>query len=196
MTQLNSHQFKDVYKSLGIDLDQLGCVMADVEVDEDMKLLEGEPMSKLYHSRHPARRWISGWVLDHVAHVTLLYGLLTNAHKLSSQIEAVLKGWQMDTIEIGDIGYFESPYHEEKYYCIIAHIKVTPELMEGHERLELLPHINTFTGYKPHMTICYIKKDEELRDRMIAYYKQKWIGRKLKIVPAPNLGYPPKETHE
>ena len=28
--QLNSHQFEQVYKDLGIDLDELGCIMADV----------------------------------------------------------------------------------------------------------------------------------------------------------------------
>lgn len=68
----------------------------------------------------------------------------------------------------------------DPYYCVVAHIKVTQELMEGHERLEFLPHINTFNGYKPHVTIAYVKKDEVLRDGVIALFKG-IVGKKLRV---------------
>jgi len=192
MKQLNSHDFEDVYKDLKINLNTLGCVMLDVEPLNSMNANDHEGMEGLYYTKNPERKWIQGWIAGSVAHVTLLYGLLDNAHNWEKHISSVLGGWKMDTIEIDHINYFESPYEDEEYYCIVAHIKVTPELMEGHSRLEFLPHINTFTGYKPHMTICYIRKDKKLLDEYLKEFNTLWAGKQLKVKEAINLGYKPK----
>lgn len=192
MKQLNSHDFENVYKKLDINLDKLGCVMLDLK---PLGSMAGSVRSKddLYYSKNPSRKWIKGWVVGEVPHITLLYGLLDNAHNWEDHIRAVLDGWEMDTVEIDNIGYFESPYPDENYYCLVAHIKVTTELMEGHNRLEFLPHINTFVGYKPHMTIGYIRKDEDLRDDYLKRLGDFWNGKKLEIEDGLNLGYKPKE---
>lgn len=189
--------FEETYKNLGINLDELGCVMLDIEPLDNMYSIEYEGAgTMLYASKNPDRKWINGWVVGSVAHITLLYGLLDNAHNWEKHINAVLDGWEMDTVEIDHISYFDSPYNDEdkNYWCIVAHIKVTPELMEGHQRLEFLPHINTFTGYKPHMTICYIEKREttDHRDNLIEYFNKCWSGQKLKVKSDINLGYLPK----
>jgi hypothetical protein len=93
-------------------------------------------------------------------------------------------------VEIDHVSYFDSPYPDEPYYCIVAHIKVTPELLEGHQRLEFLPHINTFAGYKPHMTVAYIRKDqgEGYRDSLIQHLNNAWAGKRMEVLPYPNLG--------
>lgn len=189
--QLNSHQFKQVYQDLGINLDKLGCVMLDLEPLENMYSIEFQGAGvALYKSSYPARFWIDGWVADKVAHITLLYGLLKTAKEYSWQIESVLEGWNLESVRISEIGYFDSPYPDEPYYCIVAHIEPTSDLLEGHARLEFLPHINTFVGYKPHMTICYLNKNqgEAYRDRMIKQFNDLWVGKKLKVKPGVNLG--------
>lgn len=192
MKQLNSHLFERTYKELGINLDTLGCVMLDVEPLNNMNANDHEGMEGLYYTKNTERKWINGWIAGNVAHVTLLYGLLDNAHHWEKHIESVLSDWKLQEIEIENISFFESPYEDEPYYCIVAHIKVTDELMEGHQRLEFLPHINTFNGYKPHMTICYIKKDDKLRNKYISQFNKLWSGKKLKVKENINLGYSPK----
>lgn len=195
MKQFNSHNFEDVYKKLDINLDTLGCVMLDLEPLGSM----GGAVTlatDLYYSNNPDRKWINGWVAGKIPHITLLYGLLDNAHNWEKYINLVLNDWKMDTVEIDHIGYFDSPYSDEDYYCLVAHIKVTQELMEGHNRLEFLPHINTFTGYKPHMTIGYIRKDEELREDYLQRLGDFWNGKKIAVETGVNLGYKPTLPEE
>lgn len=192
--QLKSHDYPEVYKGLGINLSKLGCVMLDLDPisidhwigqDGQSSYTLGFPFHK---STNKDRFWIDGYVAGKTPHITLLYGLLETAKNYQWHIEQVLKGWKMDSVEIDHFGYFNSPYPDEEYYCIVAHIKVTPELIEGHQRLEFLPHVNTFAGYKPHFTIAYIKKDDVLRDNFIADLTREFSGKKLKIKEGVNYG--------
>jgi hypothetical protein len=190
MKQLSSHQFKTVYKWLGIDLDNLGCIMLDIEPLGSMWSIEAEGAgAMLYYAKNKKRFWIDGWVADKSPHVTLLYGLLSSGRALKSHVSRVLNGWNCRRVEISDVGYFDSPYPDEPYWCIVAHIKVDDVLTEGHRRLEFLPHINTFTGYKPHMTICYLSKSpgEGYRDAMIDNFRKHWVGKKM-LVKGVNFG--------
>lgn len=185
MQQLSSHQFKIVYQWLGIDLNKLGCVMLDL--DPIQKRIEDD---KLYYSSDSNKFWIKGWVAEKTPHITLLYGLLSEAVNYKSHIEEVLKDWNLDNVEIDHFGYFDSPYSDEPYYCIVAHIKVTDTLLEGHNRLQFLPHINTFSGYKPHMTIAYIKKElgDKYRDNLIEELNKTFKGISLIVKEDINLG--------
>lgn len=191
MKQIKSHDFEEVYKWLGLNLNTLGCVMLDLEPLPSMYSVvwEGSGVA-LYYSKNKERFWIDGWVCDKIPHITLLYGLLETAKNYESHIEKVLADWKLDEVEIDQIGYFNSPYPDEPYYCIVAHIKVSDELLEGHQRLEFLPHVNTFAGYKPHMTIAYIDKNqgEEYRDRLIVEFNQCWKGKKVSVKSQINLG--------
>lgn len=191
--QLSSHQFKEVYQWLGINLSKLGCLMLDTEplklpshIIQDWETGTQVNFDKffmelfMYKANNKERFWIDGYVGE-TPHLTLLYGFPTEAINYKPHIENVLTDWEMDTVEIEDIGYFPSPYEDEQYYCIVAHIKVTDELLEGHQRLEFLPHINTFAGYKPHVTIAYLKKDDTARDIFIEDLKHAFVGKKLKV---------------
>ena len=189
MKQLNSHQFEEVYKDLKINLDDLGCIMLDLEPLNIDHWIGQDGVSSytlgfpFYYARNKTRFWIDGWVAGKVPHITLLYGLLDQARiDFESNIEKVLEGWKLEEVEIEDFRVFDSPYGDEPYYCVVAHIKKTDELLEGHNRLEFLPHINTFTGYKPHMTIAYIEKSAEIaKDNLVADLKREFIGKKLKV---------------
>lgn len=167
---LNANQFRPMYEKMGINLDRLGCIMIDVNCD----LTRFKPDEKdLYYTEHPERFWIKGFVASKTPHVTLLYGLLESGNTTwRDYVDVVLGDWKLDEIQIDHVGYFDSPYTDDPYYCLVAHIRITPELLEGHKRLELLPHINTFLDYNAHLTIAYIRKDEELRDTLVSQWNQ------------------------
>lgn len=191
--QLKSHDFPQVYEDLNIDLNKMGCILIDIEPLSNMYSIEIDGAGvALYYAKNKERKWIDGWVVGKVAHITLLYGLLENGHTWKKHVDAVLSGWKPEGVEIDHVSYFDSPYEDEEYYCIVAHIKVTENLMEGHQRLEFLPHVNTFAGYKPHMTICYIRKDqgEAYRDKMIEQFNKLWSGKKMTVKEL-NYGYKP-----
>lgn len=191
MPNLNSNQFKTVYDWLGLKISGLGCVMLDLEPLPNMHSIAYDGVTHaLYTSENKERFWINGWIADKQPHITLLYGLLQKAPNYAEHIKVVLEGWSMQEAEIEDVDFFESPYEDEPYWCIIAKIKKDPVLMEGNQRLSFLPHINTFPTYTPHMTVCYVKTSmgEEWRDNLIATFKEAWVGKKMKVKPELNLG--------
>lgn len=177
--KLNSHSFEDIYKKLAINLDKLGCIMLDVDGSE-IKKYGGE--GTFYYAKDKDKFWINGFVAGKTPHVTLLYGLLKTGLEWKDYVNEVLKGWDVKTVRIKDISFFESPYKEEPYYCIVGHVDITPELLEGHQRLSFLPHINTFPTYQAHITIAYVKKADVVRDDTIRYYKKTLQGKDLKVI--------------
>lgn len=170
-----AHDYPQVYKDLGYDLSKLGCIMLDLE---PLEFIVDE--QSLYYAKDPTRFWIDGAVAEKTPHVTLLYGLLRSGLEMQKHIDTVLDGTIPNSVEIDHIGYFDSPYDDEDYYCIVAHLKITDELAECNERLKYLPHINTFPGYKAHFTLAYIKKDEAYRDLLITNLTDSFVGRELK----------------
>ena len=197
--ELSAHQFPEVYKALGIDLSKLGCIMLDLEEIPNLDRIVQDPFtgtqSNLYQfaggedayiSPDPSKFWIKGFV-GAEPHITLLYGLLTpgNESPMKELVPQILEGWEMTDAEIDHVDFFPSPYPDEPYYCIVAHMKATPELIEGNERLKMLPHINTFPGYKAHATISYIRADrkdsEEYRDWLIEELNIALKGAKVKV---------------
>lgn len=175
---INSNQFPDVYTALGINVNSLGCIMLDTDPVEVTDMVT-QGKADLYYAANEQHFWIQGAVAETGAHVTLLYGLLEHGLKLKPLVDIVLADWTPPLLEIESVGSFTSPYVDEPYACIVAHIKVTPELLEGHARLELLPHINTFTQYRPHLTLAYVKKDAE--EKWLSQVGDQLNGKKLAV---------------
>jgi len=178
----NSYDYPDVYKDLGVTIKDLGCVMLEVD---NIEL----PDLDWYYSENPDFWWIKGPVGSKGAHCTLLYGLMEPAYTWSEHCDRMLDGWTPEPLEIRDVSYFPArgPLAGE-YYCLIGKVKVTENLLEGHNRLELLPHINTF-DYQPHVTLGYIKAtDGEPGDslRKLSHI----AGREL---PVTNISYGDKK---
>jgi 2'-5' RNA ligase len=175
----NANQFREMYSELGIIVEKLGCIMLDIDGSNMPNLISEED---LYFTTHPDRFWIKGFVAGHTPHVTLLYGLLESGNTTYRKyVDEVLKDWKCDEVEVDHVSFFPSPYPDESYYCIIAHLKISDELKEGNALLQLLPHINTFPNYKAHITIAYIRQDELLRDEIIKSYNKDLSGKKLSI---------------
>ena len=157
MPGLNSHQFPGVYRDLGIDLNSLGCVMLPME-PLDVASLYGLDREDLHYTKDPSRFWIQGDVVRTTAHATLLYGLLQSGPVWEDHIREVLAGWEApESVEVEAIDIFPSPFEDEPYGCVVARLRVSDAILEAHQRLSLLPHVNTFGEYVPHVTIAYVK---------------------------------------
>mgnify|MGYP001761390293 CR=1 FL=1 len=152
---LNAYSVKALQRR-GIDVAALGCVMLDVDGPPISRLL---PATWLYWSEHPDRQWISG--PQDSAHVTLLYGLLDNANTIREDVDEVLDGWETGPLTTDRVGAFPSPFEDEDYSCIVAHLSLTDNLRDAHARLSLLPHIDTHAEYKPHATLAYVRREYE-----------------------------------
>jgi hypothetical protein len=61
-------------------------------------------------------------------------------------------------------------------------------LAEGNARLRLLPHIDTFPSYRPHVTLAYIKKDKPARKKWVDALGEQFNGKRLTIDPKINYG--------
>lgn len=176
MAEVTAHQFPDVFKQLGIDLGNLGCIMLDTGPLKVSDLIKPEDLYK--SDKH---KYIDGVVSETVPHVTLLYGLMRSGPELQLHIDQVLEGWELKAVTVAGVSYFESREADESYYCIIAKLKVTPELLDGNARLKFLPHIDGFPTYQPHITLAYIKHDETVRDELIYALNERFAGKLVNV---------------
>ena len=180
MKEFNANEYPKIYEDLWVDLGKLGCIMVDLEPLTEIKISE----ELLYKSENKDRYWIDWMVCDNIAHITLLYWLMESWEKNKEHVDTLLDGINLDKFKISSVWKFDSNLEDEDYYCIIAHIEVTPELKEAHAKLQMLPHINTYPEFKPHMTVAYIKKDKTTLDYILSSLeylvgkevKAKWIN--------------------
>lgn len=148
---LSSYQFRFMYESMGVNWDDPGCVMLKTQaIYMDAPGLEDD----LYYS--DTQKYAQGQVGAVSPHVTLLYGLLPPTKR--ENVDIVLEGWSLPEIEVKDILVFEPPGQE--YSVVVADV-FHPKLLEAHQRLSFLPHINTHPEYKPHVTLAYVKRGHE-----------------------------------
>lgn len=173
-----------LYDGLGVDPESLGCIMIDTE---SVAVLEhvAEAEADIYTSDDSHGQGVAG---ETEAHVTLLYGLLENGNVWKDKVDAVLDGWSLPTIKIDHVGHFELG----DKIAIVAHVEATPELIDGHERLTLLPHVQTFSEYKPHLTLAYVKPDQAVADKWVAALDQVLAGAEVKTTGI-NYGDQPEQ---
>lgn len=188
-----THELKDMYADLGVNTSDLGCIMLDTALFDVASSVPGGK-DDLYFSSHPDSKYVQGDVVARKAHLTLLYGLLEKGPKWKAHVDRVLDGWTMpEYVEIESVGAFPSTNPDEDYTCIVAHIKVTPELSDGNGRLRMLPHIDGFAEYKPHVTLAYVRNDPANVD-WARTTREKWLlaldGRlRGRMVPVLGLNY-------
>ena len=137
-----------IYKELDINTSNLKCVSLNIEsLPISIKDLGGD--KALYYSKD--KDWISGYINSHI---TLIYGLLENVKK--EHITFILNDLEIpETIKIKNIEVFNNP--KEPYVCVIANLNTN--IIKFHKKLCMLPHINTRSNYRPHITLAYIKKE-------------------------------------
>lgn len=192
--RLNSNMFPLVYKSLRVDTNKLGCIMLDVDpvtVEDVMPevysfLYTGDKwhqyLDELYY--HPDKvnhPYTGGAPIRDTAHATLLYGLMEPGPTWKEEVDGVLDGWTPEDLEVDEVSYFPSNIPGQDYNVIVAKLKVTENLDEGHKRLQLLPHVDTFPTYHPHVTIAYVKGGDEIRDKWITNWGRYFNGKTLSV---------------
>lgn len=158
MPELSSSQFPGLYQSFGIDSNDLGCIMLNLGTLKLSTYLDDNYQDDLYYSMYG--KFIQGAVAEDKPHTTLLYGLLAHGTLIKEQVDQVLTGWKVPTsIKILDVGVFPGKDDDgTQYSCIIAHLDPTG-LQEANDRLRMLPHVDTFSTYRPHFTLAYIKAE-------------------------------------
>jgi len=182
--QPNAYQFQDIYEELRISFNRLGCIMLDID---PKGLPPFKNVQNLYDNSNNS-------IASGEPHVTLLYGLMQPGTVWKKYVDEVLEGWSCTEVTVDHVDFFDSPNPGiEPYYCIVAHVKVTPQLQEGHDRLQLLPHIDTFPGYKAHITVAYVNRDDKVRDDTIAYYQEELAGKSFKVKGLNYGTYPGEE---
>lgn len=104
------------------------------------------------------RSWVAGPVAERAAHVTAKYGLLTPSYERKEIINDLI-GWPRDvSVEVVDVEVFPSPYPDLPYGCLVARLG-GEELHEMNAALSVLPHVDSFATYKPHLTLAYLRPD-------------------------------------
>lgn len=178
MSEEEQAALANIYKQLGIDGGNRGCIMLDTE---PLLVSDVIPAEELYVSSE--HKYVNGVVSETVPHVTLLYGLMQTGKELQPHIDELFTAAKLsvETVTVDSVDYFESAYDEE-YYCIVAKLVVTEELTKGHGLLRNFYHINRFTLYQPHITLAYIKKKANVRDYVIATLNDRFKGQEVKVV--------------
>ncbi|MET4003866.1 phage gp29-like protein/2'-5' RNA ligase [Arthrobacter sp. UYCu511] len=157
----------------GIDMvpEDRGCIMLDTELLEVRKFVENADDDLAEKDGFGG-----GAVAETEAHVTLLYGLLENGNIWKKNVDKALEGWSLDSVTIDHVDKFDLG----DSYAIVAHIEATEELIDAHDRLTLLPNAQTFSEYKPHLTMAYVKHDDEIATKWIDALGAQYNGKTLK----------------
>lgn len=185
--QLASRDLPDLYEGIDIDMDELGCIMVDTVKIPVTQFVKNFKEEELFEQE----RYDQGSVVGETKpHVTLLFGLLENGNVWKDKVDMLLEGWQLPTVTIEEVSYFDVG----DSYAVIALVERTPELVDGHERLTLLPHVNTFSEYYPHITLAYIKKEADV-DKWVKSLNRKYKGQKVATTGL-NYGDEPDEKAE
>lgn len=164
----NRNQFvgrEDMLASIGVDVKTLGFVgltFDPLDVREQLdKQSWGVRITEsdyVYAPEGDFRHWVRGPVAEHSAHVTAKYGLLTPAHQ-QKEIVNDLIGWPREvSVEVVGVEVFPSPYPDLPYGCLVARLG-GEELDAMNASLSVLPHVDSFSEYKPHLTLAYLQPE-------------------------------------
>ncbi|AVO24433.1 phosphoesterase [Microbacterium phage AlexAdler] len=166
---MNKNQFvgrEELMFHLGVDVKTLGYVGLTFDPLDVRRILGYGNASGVaiidsdyvYAPEGDYRDWVRGPVGETKAHVTAKYGLLIPAHEIKEAVNQLI-GWpRAVTAEVVDIEVFPSPYEDLSYGCLVARLG-GDDLLEMNAALSVLPHVDSFTEYKPHVTLAYLKPE-------------------------------------
>ena len=92
----------------------------------------------------------------------------------------------MNKVQIDNVGSF--PSRDGDAVPIVAHVKLSDALVEGNNRLKLLPHIDTFPEYRPHITLAYVKNSPDIVNKWVKSLGKVFGGTTLSVKDNINYG--------
>lgn len=193
VSKIKASEFPEIYEELGIDLDDLGYVMLDVEPFKVTEFVEdGEDDLYVKETEDGEVSYVRGAVAEDTAHVTLMFGLMENSNEWKGAIDKALDGWNINSVIVDSVLYFPT---KEEYVPIVAKLKMTQQLAEGNARLKLLPHVQTFPDYNPHITLAYVKNDVNVISKWVSALNGKFKAKSFDIKSGINYG-DAKNSHD
>lgn len=100
-------------------------------------------------------------------HVTILYGLHSES---SEEIKPLLEGAGKIKVKLGPTDLFLC----QKFDVVTVYV-ISPDLRKLNAKLSTLEHTNKHGGYKPHVTVAYVKKGKGWKHRGL----ELWDGREF-----------------
>lgn len=146
----NAHEFDGLYDDL-FDFTKAGYVMIDTTmpwVQFPVALTKYE-----YTSPDPNLYWMKG--MPSKWHVTAR-GPLDSKVRQEHCLQVMSSMLLPSTLHLGDIEVFPSPYPEVPYDCVVALVD-DEKLFELNQQLAVLPGVQTYIPYKPHLTLGYFE---------------------------------------
>jgi 2'-5' RNA ligase len=141
---------QDIFTKLGIDSDNLGCARLGVEYNEFTL-----PEEWLYY--HPDLHDGGGLVSNANRHVTLRYGI-TDPAVTKEDVDFLLSFIAEPPAELLVKGINTFQYPEFDVLKLDVATETNQWLYDASNLLGMLPGVNTFPDYVPHVTLAYIKK--------------------------------------
>ena len=134
----------------------------------------------LFYGDTPELKYAQGAVGESKAHVTLLFGIHPNPN-YRRNVDIVLKGWTPESVRVSGVSTFPIRDPEQEYYVVKGDIEVTPNLLEGRARIEVLDHTDRFPIYHPHVTLAYVKRTADV-DPWVSLLDKAYAGTEREVL--------------
>lgn len=174
--EVPASSISNIYADLGIDTNNLGCIMLNTDPLQVGDIISEED---LFGYDETTPDYLKGFVSEGAPHVTLLYGLLQSGTEWGRYVNQLLNGLEFTSVTISEVGFFPSTNPETPYDCLIAKVEVTPVLQDANGRLRMLPHIDTFPEYQPHITLAYVQQGKATG--LIPALNERFEGKNIKV---------------
>ncbi|MDR1264358.1 MAG: hypothetical protein LBK42_02025 [Propionibacteriaceae bacterium] len=142
-----------------IPTDNLGCVMLRCGTGSYEPLIEPEWAAN--PDVLPDYCEGTAFLNPNALHLTLKYGLMP-ALVTGEDVDEALAGWRPPPILF--VTGFELFGGGDGWKALVATVENPPVLQQANHWLSLLPHIDTWPGYRAHVTLGYIKSGLHIGD--------------------------------
>jgi hypothetical protein len=176
MNQVSANDYKHVMEALGVAGD-LGCIMLDTEKVVVSDVIKADDIYVDPETESP--RFLEGLTSEVEPHITLLYGLMRPGPAWKWHVDEILKGLTIESPRIKEVGFFYNA--DDRNVAIVAFVEVSDSLLEANTRLKLLPHVDTYPEYRPHLTLAYVKDTADYQS-YIKILNERLQGKELQPV--------------
>lgn len=177
---------EDVLRESEVDVRSLGYVGLTVGPLRVREALSGGtfgnlvlPSDYVYAPDGDYRSWVAGPVAENGGHITAKYGLLKPSKERVGVINRLVGDVTGMLVTVTGIEVFPSPYGDLPYDCIVALVE-GGRLRDINVALSLLPHIDTYATYRPHLTLAYLTPG--LGSRVASQAAEEWlVGKRIHV---------------